>query len=323
MKNSIIILFLSVSAALFGQEREIPYQTRSLSGENISQVDVTTSGGSIAVTGVPGSEARVEVYVRGNSSALLSKEEIRERMENYKLEISVSGNKLVATASPKERNLNWKRALSISFRVFVPEKVNTRLRTSGGSIRLTRLSGSHDFSTSGGSLSLSGLSGEISGRTSGGSISAEGSSGNIDLSTSGGSVSLTGLRGTIKARTSGGSIKSTGIAGQLQAHTSGGSIRMSDLSCSLDASTSGGSMEVQMKDLGKYLKLANSGGNIQLQIPGSKGIKLDIRGRKVNTSTLKNFNGQMDDDRIEGDLNGGGIPVTVDASSGGVTLSVK
>lgn len=323
MKRSIIILFLGVCTASFGQDRETPYQTKALSGQNIHQVDVTTSGGGISVTGVPDSEARIEVYVLGNNAGELNKEEIRKRMENYNLEISVTGGKLVASASPRERNMNWMRYVSISFRVFVPQKVSTRLRTSGGSIRLAGLSGNQDFATSGGSLHVSGLTGNVSGRTSGGNIHAEGSSGEIELSTSGGSVYLTGLSGTIRAKTSGGSIKSANIVGQLHARTSGGSIRMSDMSCSLDAATSGGSMDIQMTDLGKYVKLANSGGNIQLQIPESKGVNLDIRGRKVHTTSLKNFSGQMEDDRIEGNLNGGGIPVTVDASSGGVNLSVK
>ncbi len=323
MKKFIVILFLGVSAALFGQDKEAPYQTRSLTGQKIGRVEVRTSGGSISVTGVPESEARVEVYVRGNNSAPLSKEEIQERLEKYDLKISVSGNTLVAEASPKERSMNWKRSVSISFKVYVPQQVNTRLRTSGGSIRLANLTGSQDFATSGGSLHVSGVSGQISGKTSGGSIQAEGSSGEIDLITSGGSLTLTGLNGTIRASTSGGSIKSSDIAGQLHATTSGGSIRMTDLTCSLEASTSGGSVDVHMKDLGKYVKLSNSGGSIQLEVPGSKGLSLDIHGRKVSTSALKNFSGQLEDDRIQGDLNGGGVPVTVHAGSGGVRLSVK
>jgi hypothetical protein len=323
MKKCIIIVFLSFCSALYGQNRETPYQTKSLSGQKIDQVEVSTSGGSISVTGVPESEARVEVYVHGNNAGSLSKEELENRLENYSLKISVSGNKVVAQASPREKNMNWKKGLSISFRVYVPEKVTSSLKTSGGSIHLANLTGNQDFSTSGGSLHIAKLRGNINGKTSGGSIHAEGSSGEIDLSTSGGSVNLTSLSGTIRANTSGGSIRSSNITGQLHTRTSGGSIRMSEMSCSLEASTSGGSIDVQMKDLGKYVKLENSGGNIQLQIPGSKGATLDIRGRKVSTSALKNFNGRMEDDKIEGSLNGGGIPVTVDASSGGVTLVVR
>lgn len=323
MKKTTIILLLMSCTALYAQDRETPYQTKSLSGQGIASVEVSTSGGSISVTGVPESEARVEVYVRGNNAAALSKEEIQKRLENYKLDISVSNNSLVAEAAPKERNMNWKRSLNISFKVFVPQKIATRLRTSGGSIQLANLNGTQNFSTSGGSLRVSKVSGKITGRTSGGSIHAEGSSGAIDLSTSGGSVNLIDLSGTIRASTSGGSIKSSNISGQLNAHTSGGSIRMSDLSCTLEASTSGGQIDVDMKALGEYVRLGNSGGSITLQIPASKGVKLDIKGNKVSTSALKNFNGSVKDDEIEGDLNGGGIPVTVNAGSGRVSFSVK
>ena len=255
MKKYIFLLVLG-SLSFFanaqkGEDRE-PYMTKTLANENVKQVEVETSGGSIAVTGGANSEARVEVYVTKNNRRSgddeLSKEEIKRRLdEDYELNISVSGGKVTAKARPKDRNMDWKRALSISFKLFVPQNITSELETSGGSIHLKNLSGSQDFSTSGGSLHVDNLSGKVKGRTSGGSIHlanskddidletsggsihAEASSGNLNLSTSGGSLALNGLDGNIKAHTSGGSIRGKNIRGELNTHTSGGSIMLTDL----------------------------------------------------------------------------------------------
>ncbi len=98
---------------------------------------------------------------------------------------------------------------------------------------------------------------------------------------------------------------------------------MNDLSCSLDASTSGGNIDVDIKEPGKFIKLSNSGGNITLQIPKDKGFDLRLYADKIKTDQLNNFSGSADDNSITGKINGGGIPVHVDAGSGHIYLAFK
>lgn len=348
MKKIIFSLLLSTGGLLlhaqFNAEKD-PYMTKSLSGESLQKVNVETSGGSISVSGVAASEARIEVYVRpnnGRNESSLSKEEIQKRLDDdYTLEVTISGGQLNAIAKQRRDFNNWKKALSISFRIYVPQNMNTKLRTSGGSISLKNLAGSQDFSTSGGSLNVEKLSGQVSGRTSGGSISvidskdeidlstsggsieARNCEGTLDLSTSGGSLRLKDLKGNIKAKTSGGSVDGDNIEGELYAHTSGGSVDLSDLSCSVETSTSGGNIDVSIKQLGKFVRIDNSGGNISLQLPKDKGVNLDLRGNKIKVDALTNFSGSKEDDSLDGTLNGGGIPVKVRAGSGRITLSTK
>ena len=331
-----------LSAQTFSKQE--PYLTKSFANESIKNVEVQTSGGSISVWGGNASEARIEVYINQNNNRSgdnLSKEEIQKRLdEDYIFNVSVSNNKVTATAKPKERDMDWRRALNISFKIFVTQNVSTELETSGGSISLKNLSGNQDFHTSGGSLSVDNMSGKVNGRTSGGSIhvsnskdeidletsggsiNAESSTGNLNLSTSGGSLNLNGLKGKIKANTSGGGIRGSNIEGELSTNTSGGSIKLSDLSCSLETSTSGGHIDVSIKKLGEYVRINNSGGDIDLQIPSNKGVDLKLRGR-IKTTNLNNFSGDKDDDELTGKLNGGGVPVTVRAGSGRIYLSFE
>jgi len=338
-----LLLTVSAFARIQAQTDKEPYSTRSLKGESVQSVKARTSGGSISVSGVDAAEARIEVFVQpGNNRENVSKEEIKKRLEeNYNINISVADHKLTATAEAKDKNLSGKEALSISFRVYVAGNASTDLSTSGGSIHLDNLTGTEEFSTSGGSLNVDKVAGKINGRTSGGSIhvtnskdqidletsggsiDAENCNGTITLGTSGGSMTLKGLQGTIKATTSGGSVHGNDIKGELAAHSSGGSVVLHDLACSIETSTSGGSMDVEIKELGKYVKVSNAGGNISLKMPGDKGIDIDIRGDKIRFDALKNFSGSQKDDHVEGKINGGGIPVTVRASNGRVSMELR
>ncbi|MFI5132464.1 MAG: hypothetical protein ACHQFX_20845, partial [Chitinophagales bacterium] len=174
MKKTFSLLLLAslvISANAQFNAEKTPLITQSLAKDAIKNILTETSGGSISVTGVEAGQAKIEVYVRPNNSKenSLSEKEIRDRMAaEYDLTISASNNKLTAIAKPKDRNMNWKKALNFSFKIFVPKNVSVDLSTSGGSIALTNLSGTLDFKTSGGSLRLDQVSGKIKGRTSGG-----------------------------------------------------------------------------------------------------------------------------------------------------------
>lgn len=342
-----LLLLLAASASYFNTKAQAynsdePYLTKSFANANVKNVEVSTSGGSIAVAGANPSETRVEVYINGNNDRKLTKDEIQQILnENYELTVAMNGDKITAKAKQKDRNMNWKKGLSISFRVYAPKAVSTDLATSGGSIKLSDLDGNHKFSTSGGSLKVDNINGNIDGSTSGGSINVSNSHNNINLSTSGGSIEATNcdgkirlatsggslkldaLNGNIEANTSGGSIRASNIQGSLSTHTSGGSVRLDNLSCSVDASTSGGSMSVEVAKLGEFVRLENSGGNIDLTLPKGSGLNLRLSGNKVNTVALSNFNGSVDDNNVNGTLNGGGAEVVVRAGSGKINLSMQ
>jgi hypothetical protein len=343
-KYFFLLLISSFSIVLSAQDKsDMPFLTKSFAGASIKNVESKTSGGNITVIGSAASEPKIEVFVwpsNKNKNASISKEEIQKRLdEDYNLTISAANGKLIASAERKKNNNNWKNALSISFKIYVPANISSELTTSGGNIDLTELNGTQHFTTSGGSLHIDKLKGNIRGRTSGGSIYLKDCADDIDLSTSGGSIEannctgkiklitsggslrLNDLNGIVEAKTSGGNVHGQLIKGDLLAHTSGGNIDLQKLSCSLETSTSGGNVHVEIAELGKYVRISNSGGNIDAQIP-NKGIDLKVKGSKIRTDMLTNFSGSVEDDEINGKLNGGGIPVTI-TNSGRINLVVK
>ena len=339
MKTYFLLLLIACQGfAALGQDwNKTPYETRSLASDAIKSVFVNTSGGSITVSGASGEAPRVEVYVHGNNNQDITKEEIKKRLdEDYDLSVTVSNHEVHATAKRKHESIlswSWRKQLSISFKIYVPKQVATNLHTSGGSIHLDNLAGDENFGTSGGSLHVDHLTGLIKGETSGGSIEVSNSGDNIKLETSGGSIhasnckgkirlgtsggslNLTDLKGTINANTSGGSIHANNIEGELITGTSGGSVNLEKMSCSLEASTSGGSMHVDMLSVGKFVKLNVSGGHVDLKLPSKQGLDLNLSANKINKpANTAGFSGEWEKDRVSGKLNGGGIPVKVDAS---------
>ncbi len=346
MKRLFILLMVCISNNVQSQNAsEVPFITKSFSNESIKRVIAETAGGNISVFSVGASGVRVEVYIRPsnyNGSQSYSKEEIQKRLEaDYHFILEASDNTIKAIAKNKNQNINWKKALSISYKIFVPKEISTNLTTSGGNITLADLNGSQHFVTSGGNLDIERLKGKVVGVTSGGNISvsdcsedielttsggnitADNCTGKINLVTSGGDIKLSKLNGTIEATTSGGNAMANDIRGALEAHTSGGNVNLRDLYCSVDAATSGGNIFVSVKEIGNYVRITNSSGQIELELPSGKGLDLKLTASKIKTNQLNNFSGSMEEEEINGKLNGGGIPVTVKGGSGKINFTLK
>jgi hypothetical protein len=334
---SLLSLLIFVCSYVFAYEDK-PFMIRSFEGKKIDLLTVNTSGGYISVEGGNEANARVEVYIKGNSwnGGKLSNDEIKEKLKDYTLTITQEGNNMVCIA---KNNTNKNGTLNISFKVFSPKNIDTDLKTSGGSINLSKLDGNIIFRTSGGSLNLASLKGKIDGKTSGGSINmenckeniilttsggsvnAKNCSGNIDMKTSGGSFNLDHLNGKISAITSGGTINGDDIKGTLLAKTSGGSINLEHLSGNVDAITAGGSIDASFDHVDDYVKLHTSAGSIDINLPAGEGVELDLKGNRVEYDKMKDFSGRANKNSVSGKVNGGGPVVKAYTSSGNVSLS--
>ncbi len=164
---------LGVLAAGAQSREDVPYMQKSFPVRRSKRSMRRTSGGNIAVYGSASGDARVEVYVWPDNGRDrdVSKDELQKRLEaEYDLNVSLDGDKLVASARQKRGwSNNWRRGVSISFRIYTPEAVSSHVRTSGGNIVMKDLSGSENFKTSGGNLDIDNLVGgrSMAGRVAG------------------------------------------------------------------------------------------------------------------------------------------------------------
>ena len=299
---------------------EKPYVLKKFDSNKVKNLKIATSGGGLSVIGTDESEAKLEVYIRANNwSDELDKKEIEERLQNYELVTLQDGNTIIASFKSKDDVITKKR-LSVSFKAYVPKNISVNVITNGGSINVVGITGDASGRTLGGSIDISKCNNKMYFKTSGGSINASSCSGNIDLETSGGSITLDTLSGNIKAITSGGSIGATELHGESLLMTEDGSISLSKIYGSLEASTGLGSIDAEILELGKSLTLNASKGNMTIKLPLNNGINLDCSALKIIPNSLTNFIGQFDNSQVKGKLNGGGIPIKLEAKTGVLTL---
>jgi hypothetical protein len=297
---------------------------KALTTDVIEKVTITTSGGSIEVHGITTGEPYLEIFAstfKGDEETL-TLEGLKKRIDqDYKVDISVRSKQLNIITQGKNKNMDWRQQINFSIHVYVRPNVSTELNTKGGNFELENLNGKIHGKTAGGNITVQNCKSDIELKTSGGNITADGCEGIIILSTAGGSLDLTNLIGNIKATTSGGSIHGSNITGELIAHTVGSNVNLSNLFCSLEASTRAGNITIGIKEPGKYLKVSNYAGNINLKTATKKGLNLDVYAQKISTNLLNSFVGTQNEQEIRGTLNGGGIPVNIRADGGRLTLT--
>ena len=154
--------------------------------------------------------------------------------------------------------------------VYVPEKFDIQVRTSGGSIKINQINGDIRGKTMGGSLKLTRLKGKIDLTTMGGSISLTDSDVDGRLKTMGGRVMLENVIGDVNGSSMGGNVvyknvtrragKTTGKAVSIS--TMGGAINVEDAANGANVHTMGG--KIHIKSAKVFVKAKTMGGSIYI-----------------------------------------------------------
>jgi DUF4097 and DUF4098 domain-containing protein YvlB len=208
--------------------------------------------------------------------------------------------------------------------VQVPSRTTVDLKTSGGSIDVSRLTGRLDMHTSGGSLRVESVEGNVDGKTSGGSIRMRDVRGDVLASTSGGGIDIVDVRGNLRATTSGGGIDIEAVSGELYASTSGGGVDIRGAGGRVEAHSSGGPVTARFAaGNSRGGELTTSGGGVRTEIDPSVALTIDASssGGSVNSDVPVTVQGRLDKNSLRGDLNGGGAVLRLRSSGGGVRIS--
>jgi hypothetical protein len=277
---------------------------------------VEVAGSKVEVEGTTGSQVIVE-YTRVVSAG--SPEAEARFLKEREVTLTQSGNTISLVeqrpASGSDHSDSFwglitgrDRGVRNRFNVVVkvPARFNVDLRTSGGGIELSNVSGQVDARTSGGSLTFRDITGPVDGRTSGGSIRVEHYQGDMNLSTSGGSITAEDGKGRLNLKTSGGGISISGASGNVAASTSGGSIRLAL------ASTPDGEN-----------RLSTSGGSITVSVPAGSPLNIDAAtsGGSVSTDLPVTNTTTKERTRFAGSVNGGGALLHLRTSGGSIRIS--
>lgn len=128
-------------------------------------------------------------------------------------------------------------------------------------------------------------------------------------------------------RTVNGGISLEGLSGRVEAETTNGGVKARNISGPISAATTNGGVEVDLErlaDAGVTLSCTNGG--IRLRLPSDAKATLLARvtngGVSLDGLTLDK-SGDNSQRRLEGRLNGGGAPVRIEGTNGGIRITAR
>ncbi len=318
MKNSLILLLAS-SLAAFGETDE--QITKSFAVHPGGKLVVDVDFGSIDITTNAANTVSVDVIRKvGRSSKADEEAFLRDRPVTF----SQDGDTVTISSRAKTKLSGWWHGFQRNegkYTISVPAQFTAKLKTSGGGIAVSDLTGGVEARTSGGGLRFARLHGALNGETSGGGIHMIACEGPLKIHTSGGGIEVAGGSGSLEGGSSGGSVTVKDFHGSARVETSGGGITIENVAGKVDGSTSGGSISASFSSpLSEEVNLETSGGGVTLRVPGSSAFDLDARtsGGGVDSDLPVAVTGKIDHGHLKGPVNGGGKQVVLRTSGGGI-----
>jgi DUF4097 and DUF4098 domain-containing protein YvlB len=159
------------------------------------RVSVESFNGSIDLTGWE----QNSVEVNGTKYA-----SSRNALDDLKIDINSTADSIrIRAVRPSDLHFR----MGVRFSIRVPHKALLEMiSSSNGKIQIEDVEGKTRLHTSNGAVRVSRLKGDLEARTSNGSIEARDVEGNVDFHTSNGSIRAEGIRGSLEAVSSNGSI---------------------------------------------------------------------------------------------------------------------
>src|SRR5256714_1716788 len=317
----ILFLIFLAAASAFGLSEENVSQ--SLDGAPGGRLIVDVDFGTIDVSAGADDKITVQAHRKIDSD---NEAQEKEYLASAPVTVSKEGNVVTIRArrQNKEKNLNWSGRCSMDARytVQVPKSFNSELRTGGGTIQVSEITGTMSADTSGGKLKFTHLKGTTGATTSGGSIELNGCEGPLKVDTSGGRIDATDGNGSLEARTSGGAIVVRNFSGDTEVETSGGRLSFENINGKIFGRTSGGSISAKLKSpVPGDVNLETSAGSIELMVPADAGLDIEAEASSGRVTSDLPFTGtRTDRDSMEGKNNGGGEKGGLRSGAGSISI---
>ena len=317
-----ILLLLTIGAASALTEENVNITRDAKSG---GKLIVDVDFGSIEVA--PGDNDKVVVNATRKISAS-SKDKEAEYLAAAPITVTSDGTTVVVRA---RRGKDWDEDGQICnndarYSIHVPSTFDTDLKTEGGPITTTNLTGKVKAHTSGGDMKFSLLHGPIKADTDGGEIEVSGCEGKIEIETSGGQIEAIGGSGSLRANTSGGTIKVENFNGDANVETSGGQLALANIRGKLDAETAGGFISAKIPSpVPGDVRLETGAGAIEVVVPNDAALTIDAETGigSVHSDLPIASRTREDSDGIKGTINGGGKSLRLRSGAGSITIKSR
>jgi len=315
------VLLLATCLAVCAQTEE--HLNKQFTAQPGGKLIVDVDFGSISVNTHDSSEVTVEVLRKVMRA---TKEDEEEFLTEHPVTIEQDGNNVTITSRGPSRNngpSRGKQQTEAKYTVTVPARFDARLKTAGGAIAVSDLTGEVKASTSGGELKFMQIHGLLEGNTTGGAIRLAGCEGEQRVKTMGGGVTVSEGSGSFDGATLGGPVTVKDFRGPVQVKSGGGGITVENVAGKVDGKTSGGTIAASFAaPLADEVKLATAGGGVTLRVPENAAFDLDASssGGNVSSDLSVDTEGKPSRSRLKGPVNGGGKPVVLHTSGGSIQV---
>ena len=130
----------------------------------------------------------------------------------------------------------------------------------------------------------------------------------------------------LKFATVNGGVELRGISGTIEAETTNGGVVARDVSGSINASTTNGGVDIDIVKLGERgVRLECTNGGLKLRLPtdAKATISASITNGGIDTSGLQLETQESSRRRLQARLNGGGPPVHIEGTNGGIRIASR
>jgi Putative adhesin len=129
----------------------------------------------------------------------------------------------------------------------------------------------------------------------------------------------------IRATESNGQVSIAGIDGRIAARTTNGAVTARDVSGAIEAGTTNGAVNVDVRSLSNPIKLSTTNGGVTLTLPDAAKADLvaTVTNGGISVTGLKLETTEQSRRRVEGKINGGGQPIDLHTTNGGVRVRGK
>ena len=315
------ILLLATCLTVWAQTEE--HLNKQFAVQPGGKLVVDVDFGSINVNTHDSSEVTVDVLRKVMRA---TKEEEEEFLAERPVMIEQDGNTVTITSRGKSRNngpSRGKQSTEAKYAVTLPARFDAQLKTAGGAIAVSDLTGEVKAGTSGGELKFTQIHGPLDASTAGGAIRMMGCEGEQRVKTTGGGINVSAGSGSFDGATLGGPVAVKDFRGPVQLKTGGGSITVENVAGKLDGKTSGGPITASFAaPPADEVKLATSGGGVTLRVPENAAFDLDAAssGGNVSSDLSVETEGKPSRSRLKGPVNGGGKPVVLHTSGGSIQV---
>ncbi|MCL5020685.1 MAG: DUF4097 domain-containing protein [Bacteroidetes bacterium] len=129
---------------------------------------------------------------------------------------------------------------------------------------------------------------------------------------------------SIDLESTNGGLRVTGVTGSVQTHTTNGGIDLENVGGSVDGSTTNGGILARIAGYARLsgLDLSTTNGGIKVYCPGN--VNADVEASTTNGGIHSDFpitvEGNFGGRYVEGKINGGGNPINLHTTNGGINI---